>query len=62
MTARKDEGGATFECMDLNAQGISGSGGNGNGGVFYHVEAVCNGLSCLPYVAEKELTCVVCTK
>ena len=29
--------------------------------IFEHVEPYCNGLSCPPYDAEKELTCVVCT-
>ena len=35
---------------------------NNDGGLLYHVEASCNGLPCPPYVAEKELTCAVCTK
>ena len=30
--------------------------------MFYHVEAGCDTLPCPPYSAEKELTCVVCTK
>ena len=53
---------ATFECVDSSFEPIPGSGADTNPGIFYHVEAVCNGLSCPPYVAEKELTCVICTK
>ena len=53
---------ATFECVDSSFEAIPGSGADTNGGVMYHVEAVCSGLSCPPYDAEKELTCVVCTK
>jgi hypothetical protein len=31
-------------------------------GLYYHVEASCNGMACPPYNAEKELGCVVCSK
>ena len=54
---------ASFVCVDSSFEGIpGGSDVNNNGGVLYNVEAVCNGLPCPPYDAEKELTCVVCTK
>ena len=52
----------TYECVDKDAESVPGSSPNTNGGIFYHVEASCNGLPCPPYVAEKELTCAVCTK
>ena len=61
MTAHRNDRSATFECVDSDAEAIPGTSANTNGGLFYHVEAVCNGLSCPPYDAEKELTCVVCT-
>ena len=54
---------ATFECVDYNPESVNGSTADTNGGLFYHVEAVCDaGLDCPPYVAEKEVACVVCTK
>ena len=51
-----------YECVDKDAESVPGSSANTDGAVFYHVEARCNGLPCPPYVAEKELLCVVCTK
>ena len=53
---------ATYECVDKGAESVPGSSADTNGGTFHHVEASCNGLACPPYVAEKELTCAVCTK
>ena len=52
----------TFECVDKDQESVSGSQANTDGALFYHVEASCNGMACPPYVAEKELNCVVCTK
>ena len=52
-----------FVCVDSNAGVLPGSAGNSpNAGVFYFTEASCDGMPCGPYHAEKELTCVVCTK
>ena len=51
-----------FECVDRNPDTVAGGAPNTNGAVFYHVEANCNGMACPPYDAQKELTCVVCTK
>ena len=53
---------STFECIDHDAEAVPGSEADTQGGLFYHVEASCNGLPCDPYDPEKELTCVVCTK
>ena len=53
---------STFECIDSNAEAIPGSSANDDGGLFYHILAQCNGLTCPPYNDTKELTCVVCTK
>ena len=50
------------ECVDKNPESIPGSLSDTNGALFYHMEATCNGILCPPYVAEKELTCAVCTK
>ena len=59
MTERINHNSKTFICVDRDAEAASGGVGNQNGGLLYHVEAQ---LHCPPYVAEKEVTCVVCTK
>ena len=52
-----------YECVDQDAEAIPGSQSNINGALFYHVGAACNaGLPCPPYVANRPLTCVLCTK
>ena len=48
--------------MDKDPEAVRGEAANTDGAVFYHTEAVCNGIDCPPYDPEKELTCVVCTK
>ena len=51
-----------FECVDGSPDTVPGEAGFNPGAVFYHNEASCNGLQCPPYDAQKELTCVVCSK
>ena len=52
-----------FECVDADQEVLHGTQTNTNGALFYHTEAACNtGLPCLPYVSNKQLNCVVCTK
>ena len=51
-----------YECVDKDQESVPGSQANTNGAMFYHVEAKCNGMQCLPYNDYKELNCVVCTK
>ena len=52
-----------FECVDADQESLHGTQANTNGAVFFHVEAACNtGLPCLPYIRNKQLNCVVCTK
>ena len=54
---------ATYECVDANPEYIAGEHANTNGGLFYFVKADCNrGGHCPHYEANKEITCVVCTK
>ena len=48
--------------MDKDPEAVRGEAVDTNGALFYHTEAVCNGIDCPPYDPEKELTCVVCTK
>ena len=62
MSERHNHHRTMFECMDGSPESVPGSSADTNGALFYHVEANCNGMPCPPYVAEKELTCVVCTK
>ena len=52
-----------YECVDKNPESVPGlNSGSNPRALFYPVEALCNGLSCPPYDAEKELTCAVCTR
>ena len=52
-----------YECVDKNPESVPGlNSGSDPRALFYPVEAKCNGLSCPPYNAEKELTCAVCTR
>ena len=53
---------STFECVDQSPQSVPGSIADTDGALFYHVEVKCNGIPCPPYDAQKEVTCVVCTK
>ena len=51
-----------YECIDQAPESVPGlDGDHSNSGCYWHVEATCNSLSCPPYDAEKEVTCVVCT-
>ena len=62
MSAGKWHKRTSFECVDEDMESLPGSHANTNGGLFYHVEANCNGLPCPPYNNRQELNCVVCTK
>ena len=53
---------SSFECVDIDAEAAEGGHANRDGGLFYHVEVNCYNSQCPPYVAEKEVTCVICTK
>ena len=62
MTAHQSHNPSTFECFDKDQDSVTGNVSGNNGDIIYHVEATCNGLQCPPYVTDKELNCVVCTK
>ena len=52
-----------YECVDKDSKAVPGEARNTNGALFFHVGAVCDvGLPCPPYVANRPITCVVCTK
>ena len=56
---------AVYECVDENPESIAvdGSVGDTNGALFYFILPTCGtGLPCPPYVTNKAITCVVCTK
>ena len=53
-----------YECVDKDPESVPGLDLHGHAlgsGFFAHVEISCNGMTCPPYVAGRELTCVVCT-
>ena len=53
---------AVYECVDKDSEAVPGGHANIDGALFYHVGAVCGvGLPCPPYVANRPITCVVCT-
>ena len=53
---------STYECVDKDPESVPGLDGSSGTSFFYHVEPNCAGLSCPPYHAQKELTCVVCSR
>ena len=53
---------AVYECVDENPESIPGSSTNINGAMFFFTVSACNGLPCPPYVYNRVITCVVCTK
>ena len=63
MTERYNYHRSTFECVDQSPESVPGSLASTDGALFFHVEVKCNhGIPCPPYDAQKEVTCVVCTK
>ena len=52
-----------FICLDRRPETVVHSGNNDNDNLLYFVEATCGkSLECPPYVHDRELACVVCTK
>ena len=52
-----------YECVDKEPELLPGSQARSDPRLFFQpVEPRCNGLSCPPYDAGKELTCAVCTR
>jgi len=67
MSAYKDHAHpSTFECVDAEPEAIIGLGSNTDGALLHFIRPDCSGASttghCPPYQANKELTCVVCSK
>ena len=53
---------SSAKCVDKNPEAVPGCASDTNGALFHHMEASCNCILCPPYLAEKGLTCAVCTK
>ena len=53
---------ALYECIDSNPESIPDSSADTNGAMFLFVTGTCNGLPCPPYVRNRAITCVLCTK
>ena len=53
---------AVHECVDRNPESIPGSEGDSGIALLYFVLGTCTGLPCPPYVNNRAITCVVCTK
>ena len=51
-----------YTCLDVNPEAVPGEIGNGNPSLFYYTFTDCNGLQCPPYIRNRVLACVVCTK
>ena len=57
-----NEKNAVYECVDKDPESIDGSEGDTNGALFYFTVSTYTGLPCPPYVNNRAITCVVCTK
>ena len=63
MTEHRNHHRSTYECVDKDPESVPGLDAfSADSALFYHVEPNCSGLPCSPYDAEKELTCVVCSR
>ena len=52
-----------FVCLDDNAEITTHSSPDAdNGAMFYPVQVICGSLPCTPYVENKDLLCVVCSR
>ncbi|XP_070176829.1 uncharacterized protein [Littorina saxatilis] len=54
--------GGEYVCLDGNPEHDSSGVRNDNGLLFYLVVTVCGSLPCPPYINDKVVTCVVCSK
>ena len=62
----EDRSRTTYECVDTQPEYVAGSNDDTNGVLFYFVKPDCSGYGrlghCPPYVPDRQLTCVVCSK
>ena len=63
MAAHYSHKNTVYECIDEKPESIPASSSNTNGAMFHFTVPSCNhGLPCPPYVNNRVITCVVCTK
>ena len=53
---------SSFDCVDVNPGTVNGEARHSDGLLFSYATSSCNGLQCPPYVANRVMSCVVCTK
>ena len=53
---------SSFDCVDVSPDTVPGGVADTNGALFQYVKSTCNGLQCPPYVANRVVSCAVCTK
>ncbi|KAK7094994.1 hypothetical protein V1264_006463 [Littorina saxatilis] len=58
----KDHYATEYVCLDGSLEDDSTVMNQGNGLLFYFVMTVCGSLPCPPYINDKVVTCVVCSK
>ncbi|KAK7095071.1 hypothetical protein V1264_006532 [Littorina saxatilis] len=58
----KDYYATEYVCLDGSPEDDSSGVRNDNGLLFYYVVTVCGSLPCPPYINDKVVTCVVCSK
>ncbi|KAJ8308028.1 hypothetical protein KUTeg_012902 [Tegillarca granosa] len=51
-----------YICVDAKPETVHGGRAMQDGRLLYPVEAKCGSLKCPPYVNNRELTCVVCSR
>ena len=51
-----------FICVDAAMESLQGNSDSHDGKLLYRAKTVCGSLPCDPYVADKLVLCVVCSK
>ena len=63
MSSLNVHGRSMYTCIDKDPESVPGLNSASNPrSILYLNEINCNGFSCAPYHAQKELTCAVCTR
>ena len=61
-SSHREEFATEYVCLDGSPEDDSSGAINNNGLLFYYVLTQCGSLPCPPYVNNKVVTCVVCSK
>ncbi|XP_069117740.1 uncharacterized protein [Argopecten irradians] len=56
------KGATEYVCLDHDPESLSHGNEDRDGALLYYVTSMCGSLACPPYVNEKTLSCVVCSK